>query len=502
MNNLLINRIFQMHYIIPKSRHQITFMQSLDDLVPVEHYVRLIDALVDSIVSANTEQFVYKGQKKSGRRAFNPTTMLKLYLYGYLNSIKTSRKLERECHRNIEVIWLLGNLKPDHKSIADYRRDNAKAIKHITKQFRHFLKDNGFIQGKLIAIDGTKVKANTNKDMLTIKKIDYRLKRLDKQLDQYLEQLMINDRQEDLFEEIEESSFYDYPDSPNQVLLDKITKLQEQVDNLQKQKEQLQSQSRSSISPTDSEAKLMRSRDGMIPAYNTQIAVDGAYDMIAHSNVFDNTSDVELLEPMLNELEQEADIVPDAAVTDKGYYNLKQVEDIEKNKKTTCYVPRPKHKTDGCPITFTYDKQHDEYCCSQGKRLIKKQKNKIKNGQQSDVYQGIECNGCQMRSKCTTSKDGRIVNHYHNQIWREQYRRRMAGVTAKKMMHLRKQIVEHPFGTIKYWMGKIPLLLRGKKKVATEINIYTTVYNFRRLLSIESFQEIMDMIWKYDWKMA
>jgi len=221
-----------MHYVIPENRHQISFLQSLDDLVPFEHYVRLIDALVDSIVSANTEQFVYKGKKNTGRRAYNPTTMLKLYLYGYLNSIKTSRKLERECHRNIEVIWLLGNLKPDHKSIADYRQDNAKAIKHITKQFRHFLKDNGFIQGKLIAIDGTKVKAYTNKNMLTTKKIDYRLKHLDKQLDQYIEQLMNNDRQEYLFEEIEESFFDDYPDNPNQALVDKIAKLQKQVEDL------------------------------------------------------------------------------------------------------------------------------------------------------------------------------------------------------------------------------------------------------------------------------
>ncbi len=494
-----------MHFIFPENRHQMIFMQSLDDLVPSDHYVRLIDALVDAIVSANTEQFTYKGRKNYGRRAYNPITMLKLLLYGYLNSIKTSRKLEAECHRNIEVIWLLGNLKPDHKSIADYRRDNADAIKYVTKKFRYFLKDNGYIQGKLIAIDGSKVKANTNKDMLTIKKIENRLDHLDKKLDQYLGQLMINDRREDMLEEIEESSFDDYPndhDGPNQALLDKISRLQEQVENLQEQKEQLQSQSRSSISPTDPQAKLMRSRDGMIPAYNTQIGVDQAYHMIAHSQVYDNPNDIGLLEPMLNGLEQETEIIPDAVVTDKGYYNLKQVEAIEKNKKTTCYVPRPKHKTDDCPITFNYDKEQDEYHCSQGKRLIKKQKNKIKNGQLSDLYQGIECYGCPVRTQCTTSKVGRIINRYHNQSWRKEYNRRMAGITAKKMIHLRKQIVEHPFGTIKYWMGKIPLMLRGKEKVTTEINLYSTVYNFRRLLSIESNQDIMYMIGKYDWKMA
>jgi transposase len=486
-----------MHYVIPANRQQITFMQSLDDLVPLDHYVRLIDALIDAIVSANTEKFAYKGQKNSGRRAYNPITMLKLLLYGYLNSIKTSRKLERECHRNIEVIWLLGDLKPDHKSIADYRKDNAAAIKYVTKKFRHFLRDNGYIQGKLIAIDGSKVKANTNKDMLTIKKIENRLDHLDKKLDQYLEQLMINDRREDLLEEIEEFSTNDdfgNPGGRNQALLDKISELQEQVENLQKQKDELQSQSRSSISPTDPQANLMRSCDGMIPAYNTQIAVDQAHHMIAHSQVFDASNDTRLLEPMLNELEQETDLIPEAAVTDSGYYNLTQIETVESNNQTTCYVPRPKHKNDDRPITFNYDKEQDEYQCSQGKRLVKKQKNKIKNGQRYDVYQGIECDGCTSKTQCTTSKYGRLIQRYYNQTWRNTYRRRMESINAKKMIHLRKQMVEHPFGTIKYWMGKIPLVLRGKRKVTTEINIYSTVYNFRRLLSIESYQDIMDMI--------
>jgi transposase len=311
-----------MHYIIPDDRNQVTFMQSLDDLVPSEHYVRLIDALIDAIVSANPGEFAYKGQKNSGRRAYNPVTMLKLFLYGYLNSIKTSRKLERECHRNIEVIWLVGNLKPDHKSIADYRKDNAAAIKYVTKKFRHFLRDKGYIKGKLIAIDGSKVKANTNKDMLTIKKIEHRLDHLDKTLDRYLEQLLINDRREDLLEEIDESSSDDDfkdPGNTNQVLLDKISKLQEQVENLQKQKDILLSQSRTSISQSDPQANLMRSRDGMIPAYNTQIAVDQAYYMIAHSQVFEDSNDTKLLEPMLKELEQETDLIPEAAVTDCGY---------------------------------------------------------------------------------------------------------------------------------------------------------------------------------------
>ena len=231
--------------------------------------------------------------------------------------------------------------------------------------------------------------------MLTIKKIEKRLDHLDKKLDHYLEQLMINDRREDLLEELEEHSSDDdinKPGSPNQALLDKISELQQQVENLQKQKDELQSQSRTSISPTDPQANLMRSNDGMIPAYNTQIAVDHEHHMIAHSEVFDASNDIQLLEPMLDKLEHEMNLNPEATVADSGYYNLIQIETVEDNYQTACYIPRPKHKNDNRPITFNYDKEQDEYRCSQGKRLVKKQKNKIKNGQLFELYQVIEFN--------------------------------------------------------------------------------------------------------------
>ena len=234
-----------------------------------------------------------------------------------------------------------------------------------------------------------------------------------------------------MVEEIEDSSDdYSNPGGPNQALLDKISQLQEQVENLQNQKKILQSQSQSCISPSDPEANLMRSRDGMVPAYNAQIAVDQTHNMIAHSLVTQSPNDTGLLEPVLDALEQEMDLTPEATVTDCGYYNLTQIESVEKNNKTTCYVPRAKHKSDDRPTTFYYDKEQDEYRCSEGKRLILKTKNKTKNGQRSSVYQGIECDGCPVRTECTNSKYGRIVNRYYNQTWRDTYRRRMAGITV------------------------------------------------------------------------
>jgi hypothetical protein len=349
------------------------------------------------------------------------------------------------------------------------------------------------------------MKANAKRDMLTIKKIEHRLEQIDEKLDRYLQQLLENDYREDLLEEIEDSYSDDgfgNPGSPNQELLDKIVELQKQVEQLQKHKDYLESQARRSFSPTDPDAQLMKSRDGKVPAYNTQIVVDQAYHMIAHSQVFDTPNDANLLEPVLDELSEELEVTPEKTLTDSGYYNLKQMETVETHHKTTCYIPRRKHKDDDRPTTFVYDKEEDQYLCSQGKRLRLKQKNRINKGQHFDSYQGIECDGCPVRAQCTTSKYGRIFNRFHNQIWRETYHRRMAGILAKKIIHLRKQMVEHPFGTIRSWMGKVPLLLRGNKGVSTEINIYSTVYNLRRLLSIETYDNILEKIQDYDWKLA
>lgn len=491
-----------MHYIPPADRQQLNFMQSLDEMVASNHYIRLLDRLVDSVISANPESFSYKGQQNVGRRAYSPATMLKLYLYGYLNSIKSSRQLERETHRNIEVIWLLGKLTPDHKSISDYRKDNADSIKFITGQFRHFLKANGYIKGELVAIDGTKVKANADRDMLSLKKIEDRLSGLDKKIEGYLQALLENDHLEDLGEDEASDDDFDQPGHSNQELLEKIAALTQQVEKLKEHKRLLEKQSGKYLSPSDRDAQLMKSRDGMIPAYNVQSVVDDANHMIAHTEVFNTPSDGALLEPMLDALAEAMQIIPQAAAGDKGYHNVTQIESIEERQSTTCYVAIPNHKSNGSEVSFSYDKDQNEYRCSQGNRLVLKQKNKMKGNRLADVYQGVECQDCTLRKKCTTSKYGRILHRYHNHQWLEQYRRRMASPVAKEMMQFRKQTVEHPFGTIKYWMGKIPLLLRGKAGVTTEINIYSTAYNFRRLLSIESFQHIWDMIEQYDWKMA
>ena len=485
-----------MHYINPEDRHQFRFMQTLDNLVASKHYVRLIDLIVEEVVTANPDQFSRKGQLPVGRKAYRPQTLLKLYIYGYLNSISSSRKLEKETHRNIEVIWLLGHLSPDHKTISNYRKDNGEQIKLVTRKFREFLRDHGYIKGKIVATDGTRVKANAARDMVTRKKILRRLEKLEVKLDDYLQKLAENDIREDVSEEFDEEGVV------NEDLINKICELQKKIEELERQKKELDTREVKQLSLSDPESRLMKSPDGMIPAYNVQLTVDATHQMIADSEVASDPVDQDLLEFMLKSLQEELNITPEISLTDKGYFSFTQIEKVEKNTPTKCYVPLPDKRSERKEIQFTYNASKDEYRCSQGKRLVLKHKDKNKRGQLYDVYQGVECEGCEKRAICTQSKYGRILHRAQNEAWRQRYRRRIKSPFGKRVLNLRKNLVEHPIVTIRYWMGKIPLLLRGSLKVSTEINLYTTAYNLRRLISITPFMDLMQIIEDYDWKIA
>jgi len=484
-----------MHYIQPDNRKQISIITpTLDEMIPAEDGLRILDLIVTKIVTENPEQFQYKGQQSVGRRAYSPATMLKLYLYGYLNGISSSRRLEKETHRNMEVMWLLGNLRPDFKTIADYRRDNSDHLKFITHQFRLFLRDQGYIKTKCVAIDGTKIKANAKRRMLTVKGIEKQLAKADQKIEEYLRKLMENDRREDVEEELEGLSV----DSTHRCLIDKIIVLQKEIEQLIEYQNQMEQRGTNYFSPTDPEATLVKSTDGTLPGYNVQTAVDSEYQMIVSSEVTVAPTDLGLLEEMVDSIKDEVGSAPSEVLADKGYCVPDQIERIEKNGDTTCYVPEPKTSRDRDEVTFRYSAEDDEYTCSEGKRLIFLQSKKKRKSMVA-VYQGIECAGCSIRHKCTTAKKGRLLHRYHNQVWRNNYRDRMNRVSSKAKIRLRAALVEHPFGTIKCWMGKIPILLRGRRNVQTEINIYATAYNLRRLLNIESTTDLEELVVNYSW---
>jgi transposase len=227
-----------MHYVNPEDRTQCSLFTSLDDMISSANPVRVIDLIVNSIVSTNRDKFSEKGQESIGRRAYSPETLLKLYLYGYFNGIRSSRKLEAETHRNIEVMWLLGNLRPDHKTIANFRKDCSDQIKFTTTRFREFLRDEGYIEGKRVGIDGSRMKANAKRSMLSVEKIDKRLSRMEVDMDNYLKQLTMNDLQDDLLEEYGDDDTHS--DGIDKHLIEKIASLQEEIEKLYRQKQTLE----------------------------------------------------------------------------------------------------------------------------------------------------------------------------------------------------------------------------------------------------------------------
>lgn len=496
----------KMHYIQGDDRSQMLFT-SLDSMISPNNPVRLIDLLVDKIVLNDPENFLWKGKKNKGRRAFSPATMLKLFLYGYLNKIQSSRRLEQETYRNIELKWLICNLHPDFWTINEYRKNNEKQIRLVTIEFRKFLISENYIKAKEVAVDGTKLKAYASRDMLTIADINKRLKSVNEKLSQYLEQLKIEDAIEEVKGELKEELKEENDQNINKKIIARNVYLEAQVAKLEEEKRKLEEKGKNYLAPNDPDANLVKSRQGKIAGYNAQFAVDAENKMIALSEITDSENDIYELKPDLEKLKEQVQIEPDKVYADKGYVNHKDIKEIEEQTKTECYVPvlnnNKKDKKSG--LKFTYDKENNEYICPQGKKLKLRQRNKKRRRKRAsysyrvNVYQCTDCKNCPIKQKCTSSKKGRIINRHIDQEWIDNYQKRMLKPESKENMKKRKAIVEHPFGVIKWMMGLHHFLLRGKEKVQIELDLYATVYNIKRLINIEKMEILLKKIENYSW---
>lgn len=491
-----------MGFIEPCNRNQLTLPESLDSYISLENPVRLIDAFVDKFIHLQPAYSAYKGQCSTGRHAYSFSTLTKLYVYGYLNGISSSRKLERETLRNMELIWLLGNLHPDHKTIADFRSKQTAGIRACCLSFRRFLVDSGYISGKLVAVDGSKVKANTNRDGLTLDGVNRQLVLLESRLDKYLTQLHENDLVDTAQEQLGELSDQLGVES---ALLEKIAQLSRQVEELQAHKAHMQDNGSKRVFPSDPDARLMKSKNGFLPAYNVQSIVDSKHHLIGMMQVTDHPNDYHDLEPSIHRMEEELELVVSGALADAGYANEEQVRHLEEEHKKVA-VPfekqayGPKEDPEN-GISFTYDKQQDHYVCSKGKILPLKARQVHKRGKVYRRYQGKDCKDCPVRKHCTQSKKGRdIYRRADDPGWVSQYMKKCQSMEYTKLIALRKCLVEHPFGTIKYWMGQIPILLRGKEKVQAEIDLYATCYNIKRMLNIEDMHILLSKLQNWQLK--
>jgi transposase len=459
-----------------QDRSQTHLFTTYDDMIGSDNPVRILDYLVNRIIEENQASYEYKGQSNEGRPAYPFSALVKLYIYGYMNRVRSTRALEKECHRNVDMMWLLQGLKPDFKTIANFRAEYGELIDKFSKAFRGKLKELGYMS-KEFAVDGSKFKANANRDVLTRKELVTQLSDLDKALQSYFQVLDEADKGE-VAEEAE-----------MQIIKAKIQSLESEVERLNNYISEMDSKGNKYLSLTDNDCDLMRSRDGIIPAYNVQIAVDSSTGFIGAEYVTNASNDINELKNIVETTIEELGEDGLTTISDCGYAKLDDIEKLEQSGKATCYSALP---TEQRETGFRYDEERDIYLCPMNKEMKRIGFKKGRGTSQIIKYRCSECDGCSLRSECTNSKLGRQVQRYTNQKFRDEYRRRMEGELAKSKIRKRKSVVECVFGSLKIMGGKIPLLTRGLDKVGTEIKLYTLSYNIKHFLGMITLPELIE----------
>jgi len=463
-------------FIEGEDRQQTTlFPELLDDYISEDNSVRVIEVFVEEL-NLYKLGFSSAHPKITGRPAYHPATLLKLYIYGYLNKIQSSRRLERESQRNVELMWLTSRLAPDFKTIADFRKDNGEAIKSVCRQFVMICRRLNLFSDSLIAIDGSRFKAVNNRDRnYTKAKVKRRIEAINKSLDRYFSQLESFDRQD------------------QQVPRVKTEHINKQIDSLKRQMKEVQEIEAiiddapgQQVSLTDPDARAMstNARSSGNVGYNVQTAVDTKHHIIVDHEVSMEMGDRRLLTKMSKQAREASGIEELEVIADRGYYRMEEIKDTV-DAGITPYVP--KSLTSGKAAKglfdrrdFIYSEKADEYRCPAGERLPKRTW-MMDNGKTMFRYWSANCGSCKLKSKCTTGKERRVSRWEHGNVLEEHENRMMHHPT---MMQLRKQTVEHPFGTIKSWMGMNHFKTRTLKRVSTEMSLHVLAYNLTRMINI------------------
>lgn len=462
-------------FISGKSRDQSTlFPESLEDYVTEENTVRVIDVFIEELDLAALG-FTGLQLKSTGRPKYHPATLLKLYLYGYLNRIQSSRRLETECQRNVELMWLLGKLAPDFKTIADFRKDNGLGIQNVCKTFVEVCRRLNMFDGAVVAIDGSKFKASNNKgNNYTPSKVKFHIDRVEKHIARYMALLDEADKEQ-----------------PNPVKVhaskQRLADFRAQLKELHDIKAQVDAHPDKQISTTDPDSRLMKTQ-GFTRAvsYNVQSAVDTKHHLIVAHDVT-NVPDRGQLTSMTKLAQTALKQTKIRVLADKGYFSqpdLKAAIDLGADPIMPKTDTSSSEKKGIFPRSqFRYDEDKDIYVCPAGNELQNRMR-VLEQGKYLDVYfNHIACRDCAIRSQCTKAKkDPRRVRRWVHEALTEGMLNKLEN-EPELMLH-RKQTVEHPFGTIKLWMGATHLLTRRFKNVRTEISLHVLAYNFRRMLTI------------------
>jgi transposase len=489
-----------MNHITGKTREQITmFPEAIEDYISAENPVRFLDAFVEQLDTA-AMGFYHAAVKETGRPPYDPKDLLKLYLYGYLNRIRSSRLLERETQRNLEVFWLLKRLQPDHKTISDFRRINTTALRKVFKELVLLCKSLNLFGAELIAIDSTKFKASNARDRVKDKKqLDNSISRITETITEYLTELDQNDLQDDQTLTALSSA------EGKEALRKKITFLKQQKEHLEEARTELELKAHGNprltdgqaslrekhSSLTDPDCRLMKNDRRIEPAYSMQTAVDAKHSLIVDYELTQDAADNNHLASLASAAQQTLGGETLSVCADAGYYDTVDLKACEDQNITT-YIPVPEHKVskktqvptvDYYPEKFIYDNASDTYRCPQGNTMHRfSSTQKTNDGRLIYLYRTNACRNCPVRVHCTTSPRGRYINRWEHEAVLDRLKQRLA--RNPEIIKQRKAIIEHIFGTIKKIWGYSALLLRRLITVAGEIALMNLTYNIRRVLNI------------------
>jgi len=459
---------------------------SLEDYVSEENPVRVIEAFIDEL-DLTALGFAGMTPAATGRPSYHPSTLLKIYLYGYLNRIQSSRRLEREAQRNVELMWLTGRLAPDFKTIADFRRDNGAAIRAACAQFVVLCRQLGLFTRAVIAIDGSKFKAVNHRDKnYTVAKVAKRIEQVDASIARYLAALDRADREES-----------DVAEAKSVRLTEKIAGLRRQMQALKAMQQTVQDAPDQQVSLTDPDARSMATsgRGTGVVGYNVQIAVDAEHHLIVAHEVTNQGHDRGQLAPMALKAQEAAGCEQVTALADRGYFSGEQVLSCE----GTGVIPIvPKILTSSgtkrgffTRQDFIYDAEHEHYTCPAGAKLTKVQR-RADHTEDFDRYRHLSaCFTCPLRPRCTPAKR-RLIKRWENEEVLDRMQARLDRMP--EAMGVRRQTVEHPFGTLKAWMGATHFLTRTLDKVRTEMSLHVLAYNLKRMITIFGVAPLMAAI--------
>src|ERR1700739_3079104 len=449
---------------------------SLEDYVNEENPVRGIEVFIDEL---NLAALGFSGitPAATGRPAYHPSTLLKIYLYGYLNRLQSSRRLEREAQRNIELMWLVGRLAPDFKTIADFRKDTGAAIRAVCARFGVLCRELGLFTRAVVAIDGSKFKAVNNRDKnYTVAKVIGRMEQVDASIARYLRALDRADREES-----------DVAEAKSVRLKEKIAGLRREVKSLKEMEQTVQDAPDQQVSLTDPDARSMATsgKGTATVGYNVQIAVDAEHHLIVAHEVTNQGYDRHQLAPMAFKAQQATGCEQITAVADRGYFNGDQVLACENTGVLPCV---PKTLTSGnakrglfTGQDFIYNAEKDHYTCPAGEHLTRGLVRSDRRGDVDHYRHLTACFTCPLKPKWTPDKLKRI-KRWGNELVLDRMQARLDRMPDA--MGVRRQTVEHPFGTFKSWMGATHFLTRTLKRVRTEMSLHVLAYNMKRVIAI------------------